>query len=278
MMLPRIAVTGRSRAVVAVVAVCMHVASIAHAGDSAREHMRRGEYAAAVPALREAAARTPASAHAQRDLGIALFKSGDARAAVPPLQKASTLDARDRATFYFLGASAEASGDSTLALNAYRSCLAVGGKRVAPVRARIAALARAEIARSVARALRVERDLRIADVPANTIAVPEFAMSGGPDSLRPLCRGLAVVMLTDLHRVPQLRIVERERLQVLLRELAMTQYGPVYEGTGRTAGPAVDPATAPRYGRLIGARRFAQGAVSPLGKDVLELNASVIDA
>ena len=76
----------------------------------------------------------------------------------------------------------------------------------------------------------------------------EFDLSG-PDSLRPLCRGLAVVVLTDLRRVPQLLLVERERLQVLLTELRL-----VKDEASRTSGSsgrsAVDPSTAPRYGRL----------------------------
>jgi len=55
---------------------------------------------------------------------------------------------------------------------------------------------------------------------------------------------------------------------VLLQELALSN----------AAGVAtVDPATAPRYGKLIGAGRFAQGAVLGSNEQRLELRGAVID-
>src|SRR5205814_3484719 len=104
-----------------------------------------------------------------------------------------------------------------LALSAYRFCQGLGREYVSPTRARVAVLLHAQVARNLAHALQIEQQLTLENVPLNAVAVPEFDLSG-PDSLRPLCRGLAVVVLTDLRRVPQLLLVERERLQVLLTE------------------------------------------------------------
>jgi hypothetical protein len=122
-------------------------------------------------------------------------------------------------------------------------------------------------------ALATERQLTLDTIPLNAVAVPEFALAAGSDSLRPICRGLSAILVADLSKVPQLRLVERERLPVLLRELGLAG-----SGAGGNGPRAVDPATAPRLGRLLGARRFVQGAVMSLGPEWLELRGSVIDA
>src|SRR5439155_9944854 len=101
-----------------------------HAGTSAHALMRRGDFAAAVPVLRRSLERAPSSASLQRDLGIALVKSGDARGALAPLRKASTVLSKDPAAWYYLATAAEATGDSDLALSAYRFCQGLGRESV----------------------------------------------------------------------------------------------------------------------------------------------------
>ena len=74
-----------------------------------------------------------------------------------------------------------------------------------------------------------------------------FRYTGSDTTLRPLERGLAAIVVTDLSRVRRLRLVERERLQVLLDELQLAASG------------RVDPASGARSGRLIGAGQVVQG-------------------
>ncbi len=87
------------------------------------------------------------------------------------------------------------------------------------------------------------------------LGVPPFAVNGRDTKLTPLSYALADLLATDLSRSAQLTLVERTRLGDVLRELDLATSG------------RVDPATAPRVGRLIGARRLVIGAVDELPGD-----------
>ncbi len=81
-----------------------------------------------------------------------------------------------------------------------------------------------------------------------TVAVLYFDYEGKSDDMRLLRKGLAQMLITDLAALPQLRVVERERLQAVLDELDLGQ-------TRR-----VDPATANKVGKLLGARYLVVGS------------------
>ncbi|MFN8549041.1 MAG: CsgG/HfaB family protein [Candidatus Eisenbacteria bacterium] len=118
--------------------------------------------------------------------------------------------------------------------------------------------------------------MRAAAVPENSVVVPRFTNVTERSTLDPLSRGLALVLTTDLSRVRQLRVLERERMNVLLDEMALAAADTAAPGTPlRTA---VDPSTAPRYGALLGARRFVQGSFVPVAETSIQLDAAVIDA
>jgi TolB-like protein len=88
--------------------------------------------------------------------------------------------------------------------------------------------------------------------PATTVAVRPpvavlyFDYEGYDDDLTQLRKGLAQMLVTDLVAAG-VRVVERERLQEVLEELRLNQ----------TA--SVNPATANRVGRLLGARHLVMG-------------------
>jgi tetratricopeptide (TPR) repeat protein len=229
--------------------------------------------AATIPYLRERVATSPGSASAHRELGEALLAVGDAKGAMAEFEVAAGIEPRHRATRYRLGVAAERAGVDSTALAAYGAFLAMGRRPEPVVSARVQALTEARTRREVAAALAVEQSLSLDRVPENTVAVPEFALTAGPDSLRPLCRGLAALTLADLSRVPGLRVVERRRLQVLLNELELAAGDSVSAGS-----PALATDDAPRWGRLLGARRFAQGGVLATDEGRVSLNALVLDA
>ncbi|HZI44674.1 MAG TPA: CsgG/HfaB family protein, partial [Ilumatobacter sp.] len=77
-----------------------------------------------------------------------------------------------------------------------------------------------------------------------------FSVDGVDTALAPLAYALADLLMTDLARSAQLRIVDRLRLDALLREVRLVEAG------------RVDTATAPRVGRLVGARRLVIGALA----------------
>jgi tetratricopeptide (TPR) repeat protein len=209
-------------ALLAALAAYALLAGCAARGPSASGAMLlRGEHAAAVAALRAEEAERPADAVVKRNLGVALLESGDAKAAAAKLGEARALDPRDEGTLFFLGRAADAAGDPDLALEAYGAYLTRSKVGAAVVRQRLHALGIEKATRDVRQAIAREASLKAASIPENTLAVPDFTNVAASDTLGPLSRGLAAVLITDLSKVPQIRVLERERIRVLLDELGM---------------------------------------------------------
>ena len=178
---------------------------------------------AAIEELRANAEANPNDPAAARDLGIALFHSGDAPGAVESLERATNLDPRDESAVYFLARATDSAGLLDRSLAAYSSYLGLSQKGSAEVRARIEALTLQKATLEVEDAISAEKSLSLREVPQNSIAVPDFTNAAGSDTLAPLARGLAQMVITDLNRVRALRVVERQRLRVLLDEIDLGQ-------------------------------------------------------
>jgi TolB-like protein len=95
--------------------------------------------------------------------------------------------------------------------------------------------------------------------------VADFDGSGLSAQLAPIAKGLAEFTAIDLAKVHSLRVVERQKLDVLMqeRQLGMSGY--------------VDPATAPRLGRLMGARKLVTGSVLGIGDEGLKLDGAIVN-
>jgi len=80
------------------------------------------------------------------------------------------------------------------------------------------------------------------------IAVMYFDFGGGDNRLIGLRKGFADMMVTDLRASGRLNLVERERLEEVLNEIKLQR------------GAAVDPGTAIRIGKLLGAEYLVFGS------------------
>jgi TolB-like protein len=101
--------------------------------------------------------------------------------------------------------------------------------------------------------------------PANTLAVLYFQNKSGREELAPLQKGLALMLITDLSIVKNLQVVERARLQALLEEI------------GLGASGLTGPDTAPRIGKLLGARRLVGGDIEGAEQERLRVQSSLLD-
>ena len=209
----------------------------------------------------------PASASVNRALGIAYFQRGrhaDARVA---LETATRLQPKDGATLLYLGLTAEAQDDLPAARAAYASYLQFG--RTSRVRGqlqgRLAALSRRELALAAKVAVQQESAIGVVAGSPRTIAVLPLRFIGTDSSLRPLERGFAELLTTDLGRSAQLTLVERGRLQALLDELKLQAAG------------ASDESTNVRAGQLLRAGRLVQGSLLELPGSQLRVDAAVVN-
>jgi len=130
---------------------------------------------------------------------------------------------------------------------------------------RLALLTRTEMQYYARQAIAQESTVTHTPPPSNTVAVMPFRYTGTDSTYRPLERGLASLVVTDLGRVRNLQLVERERLQALLDELKLSDNG------------RVDPSTGARSGRLVGAASVVQGQFDVTPTQV-RVDASVVRA
>lgn len=95
-----------------------------------------------------------------------------------------------------------------------------------------------------------------APLRARTLAVLNFDNNTGRSDYDPMGRGLAAMMISDLAASPELKLVERERMQDLLKEQEMQQ------------SPMFDSTTAVKAGQLLGAEFVAAGSLAAAGQEL----------
>jgi TolB-like protein len=124
-------------------------------------------------------------------------------------------------------------------------------------------VAAARVADSVAaEAVRMEREQQLAAPQPRSIAVLPFRGETLPAELDPLRFALADLLVVDLSRVKSLQVIERLRVDAILRELALT-------------GAKSDDGS-PRVARLAGAERLVLGSVT-MDQRVVDLRLRVVE-
>jgi TolB-like protein len=205
------------------------------------------------------------SPQAQLRLGEAQVRAGKdtaARATLRPLIGGSG-DLGDRASLYD-AAAADQLGDLAGAHRGYTRWLEHHDDGA--VRGRLGDVVRREADAAAKAAIASERSLAAASLPEHSVGVAPLVVVGGDSTVASLGYGLADLLITDLSRSAQLQVVDRVRTDALLQELRLG-------GSGR-----VDSATAPRVGKLIGARRLVNGAVDVTSNGHLTVSTRVADA
>ncbi|MBI2408402.1 MAG: tetratricopeptide repeat protein [Gemmatimonadetes bacterium] len=216
--------------------------------------------------LERARTANPSSVAALRSLGIAYFKRDRFADARTVLDAARKLDPKDGVSALYAGLAAEKLNDFTGAKDAYNSYLQVGKTRKVrnDIRARLVALSRAELRAAAKSAIARESQLAPDANNPRAVAVLPMTFSGTDQTLAPLSRGMSDLLINDLARSPELQLLEREQIQAMVDEIALSQSG------------RVDAATSLRAGKLVRASRVVQGAITQTGARNLTVNAAVM--
>ena len=219
-----------------------------------------------IPALESQQAAHPGDPVVLARLGVAYYKAArypDARAA---LDSAVAGDPRSGLAAIYLGMTTEELGDFTAARTAYEHYVEIARssdlRNVA--RQRLSLIGRRELEYQARQALAQEATLSQQPPEANTVAVMPFSYTGTNEQIQPLTRGLAQLVITDLAKSRQIRVLERERMQTMLEEMRLSAEG------------RADPQSAVRSGRLLSAARVVQGSFAERG-DQLRVDAAVVD-
>ena len=151
---------------------------------------------------------------------------------------------------FYLGASLEAMGREDEAIDVYRRYTAVPSSdpysRV--LLGRMDWVVKRKIAREVQLALQSEAQLNVADLPEKSIAVLYFLSLSEDPQWKPLQKGLAEIIITDLSQAEELKVIERLRVNRIMEELRLSTTG------------LMDENTTPRVGKLLGTRNMLKGS------------------
>jgi len=216
-----------------------------------------------IPVLEARLSTHPQDSEARVRYAAALFAAGDCERAIPSAEEALRDRPRSEVATLVVGQCLENDGRYDEALSTYRRFYEAypDAPGVEAVRAR-EALAASERARMLVReALAREADLA-SRTESDALGVLPFAVSGDED-LQPLSLGLAHFITTDLDMLQRFPLVERVRIAAVQQELNLARSG------------RVDPATAARMGRLVGAGRLVQGSLVEGAGGSVELSAAV---
>ena len=112
-------------------------------------------------------------------------------------------------------------------------------------------------------AIRQEKALATQQLPERTVGISPFSANVRDSSLAPLAYGLADLLVFDLAASRRVTVVERLRLDAIVRELELGQSG------------RVDSTTAPRVGRLVQARYLVLGTLSQMPNADLRIDTRV---
>jgi tetratricopeptide (TPR) repeat protein len=220
-----------------------------------------------IPTLEAQRGQRPQDANVLTQLGVAYFKAGRYRDARPVLDTAVAGDPTSGVAAIYLGMTAEQLGDFAAARAAYQRYIGVATnndlKRTA--RERLVLVDRNELTYQARQAVLNEAGLAAMPPESNTVAVMPFTFTGADTAIQPLGRGFAQLLVTDLAKSRQIRVLERERMQAILTELKLSD------------SAQTDPSTALRSGHLLRAARVVQGAVAGLPGNQLQVSAAVVN-
>ncbi len=215
---------------------------------------------------REAAAN-PSSVAANRALGIWYYKANRFAEARVPLEQARHLDPKDGVSALYAGLAAEQMKDYAAAKDAYNTYLTVGKTKSVrnDIRARLVTVTKLEAQASAKDA--IAREAQIAQVPGSptTVAVLPFTIGGNDPNLLPLQVGLADLVISDLAKPKKLTVVERDKIQAISDEIALSKSG------------QVDATTAVRAGKLIQAGRIVKGSLIATGGTNITMTSSTVN-
>ncbi|HTY59984.1 MAG TPA: hypothetical protein VMF59_14275 [Bacteroidota bacterium] len=225
------------------------------------------DYEQTVRKLQERLVTNPADPEALRDLGVIYFETRQYPQARDYLKKASMANEHDGKTLFYLGMTREYDNDLKGALAAYINYtdIASSSPYHKLMEARYYVVTKELIAEQFRGLAANEDSLGRQNTPSNAVAVFPLVYQGSEGRFSALGEGLSEMMTIDLGHVKKLKLVERMRVDELMKELKFS------------ASSAVDPSTAPRLGKFLAAGQIVGGRYNVSADRTLRLDVASVD-
>lgn len=220
------------------------------AGGGKPEVLPRDTGFLGTPPRFDAAVAAKATTAQQLKAGLEDFRAGRydaARATLTGLRKSSP---GEPVIVYYLGLIAleqQRNDDALRDLQQYAK-EDPDGARERDIAKLLTLLTSSELQREVEQALRQEKEIASSPPEPGTIAVQAFANRSSPASAA-LAKGIAAMVISDLSKVPGLKVLERQKVQKISDEIRLSASG------------LVDADSAVRAGRLMRAERVVVGSM-----------------
>jgi len=185
--------------------------------------------------------------------GIEAYDGGDYAAATTDLKQAQAIAPDNSAIALYLGLANLKQGNLSTAIAAWDKYIALKPSTEIErtnnlqdtVTRDLTILLREQNHQEAETQIANERDIGPPDPDA--VAITYYQNLGSP-ALTALQKGLTALVIADVSKVPNLKVVERDRMQALLDEMKLGSSG------------LADPRTAARAGHLLGASRVVTGS------------------
>lgn len=194
------------------------------------------------------ATRVRAEVAATLKAGIDAFAAGRDAEATQALERVRALAPGETLVPYYLGLIALKREDTATALNLLQQYTREDpeGAAARDVPKTMTLLSSAQLQQEVAAAVARETEVVSTPPEPGSIAVQAFVNKGN-DAYRAMAKGLAAMVIADLSKVPGLKVLEREKVQLLVNEAKLGDSG------------LADTASAVRSGRLMRAEKVVVG-------------------
>lgn len=219
-----------------------------------------------IPRLEAAVQADPYDPAALTRLGMAQYRARRLTEAEATLDRAVGTGQAPGAAYLYLGLTREDGEDWSGARSAYLSYIERGSSDSLKqeIQDRLDYVLRQEFRAQARAAVAGEEELSGRDPTAGSIAVLPFRLLTEGDELLPLQVALADMMTTDLALSGGLTVLERTRVQSLLREMALEE------------GGYTSPETGARAGRILMAEHVIQGTLAALPDDTLRFDTDIL--
>ncbi len=180
--------------------------------------------------------------------GIDAFRDGKDDEAVRALQAVRAAAPGETVVPYYLGLIALKREDNAAALDLLQQYTREDpeGAAARDVPKTLTLLSSTQLRQEVAAAVAREKDVVATPPEPGSIAVQAF-VNQGDENYRAMAKGLAAMIIADLSKVPGLKVLEREKVQLLVNEAKLGDSG------------LADKESAVRSGRLMRAEKVVVG-------------------
>lgn len=232
-----------------------------------KKELDAGDYQGAIVSLQEATAKNASRPEPWKYLGIAYYHDQKYAEAVDALRQATILAPDDGAAILYLGLSYERLGEDKQAAGIYQDYISQypNGEFSHRIRHRVKYLTDQAVKEEVQKVIAGEKSIKTESIPDNTLAVLGFNPGNLIPRYAPLARGLSELLVIDLSKIPELNVVERQKLQAILNEINLTR------------SEYFDKERVPRVGKLLGAARVVSGQLSQEGDDQIKMEPGIIE-